>query len=92
MVGRPGILSHLKEHGFKTFPNIFDESYDDIEDNVERFNHIINQVEKLCNKGYDYIRDLYLESFDTILYNQKVLYDTKNNNFDKQFNKLIKDI
>ena len=86
------LLELLKEHGFKTFPNIFDESYDDIEDNVERFNHIINQVEKLCNKGYDYIRDLYLESFDTILYNQKVLYDTKNNNFDKQFNKLIKDI
>ena len=79
------------------FIGVFDEElkeddYDDIEDNVERFNHIINQVEKLCNKGYDYIRDLYLESFDTILYNQKVLYDTKNNNFDKQFNKLIKDI
>jgi hypothetical protein len=92
VVGRPGILSHLKEHGFKTFPNMFDESYDEIEDNVERLNYIINQVEKLCNKGYDYVRDLYLESFDTVLYNQKVLYDTKNNNFEKQFDKLIKDI
>jgi len=90
--GRPGILSHLHDIGFKTFPNMFDESYDEIEDNVERFNHIINQVEELCNRGYDYVRELYLESFNNVLYNQQIFIDRKNDSYGDKFNNLIKDI
>ena len=92
ILGRPGILSHLHDNGFKTFPNMFDESYDEIEDNVERFNHIINQVEELCNKGYDYVRDLYLESFDNVLHNQQVFMDKKDEQYDDVVDNLIKDL
>tara|TARA_B110000977_G_C11055147_1_gene483793 strand:+ start:846 stop:1922 length:1077 start_codon:yes stop_codon:yes gene_type:complete len=92
ILGRPGILSHLHDIGFKTFPNMFDESYDEIEDNVERFNHIINQVEEMCNKGYDYVRELYLESFNNVLYNQQIFIDRKNDSYEDKFNNLIKDI
>ena len=46
---------------------MFDESYDDIQDNKKRFDFIMNEVQTLCDKGLDVVRELYLESFDNIL-------------------------
>ena len=38
----------------------------------------MNEVQTLCDKGLDVVRELYLESFDNILHNQKVLMKIKN--------------
>jgi hypothetical protein len=88
---RPGLLSYLHDNGFKTFPDMFDESYDEIEDDLERFNFIINQIDILCNKGYDYIKKLYLESFDNLLYNQQIFINRKNIVYADVLNNLIKE-
>ena len=40
MVGAPGTLEHLKNLGYKTFSDFWDESYDKIEDPTDRLQHI----------------------------------------------------
>jgi hypothetical protein len=49
MVGRPGFLSLLKNCGYKTFHPFIDETYDIIEDDYERMNHINNEIVRLNN-------------------------------------------
>lgn len=45
--GHVGYLHHLRLLGYKTFNNIWDESYDDIEDETQRILKIRELVEKL---------------------------------------------
>ena len=61
----------LKSFGFKTFPHIFDESYDEIENKVKRHKHLVNEVERICPLTEDEKHQLYLESIPTIKYNQE---------------------
>ena len=44
IVGAKHSLKYLKERGFDTFGDIFDESYDEIEDSNERLDIILNTV------------------------------------------------
>tara|TARA_B100000287_G_scaffold433998_1_gene497199 strand:+ start:4832 stop:6154 length:1323 start_codon:yes stop_codon:yes gene_type:complete len=67
----PGSLNILHSFGFKTFPNVFDESYDEIEDYVKRHKFLVNEVERICSLSEDEKHQLYLESIPTIKYNQK---------------------
>jgi len=66
LVGGAGSLDILHSFGFKTFPNIFDESYDEIEDNVTRHKHLVNEVERICSLSEDE-----KQSIPTIKYNQE---------------------
>ena len=47
VVGTSGVLRHLQEFGFKTYGDIFDESYDQIEDDVQRWEAVLAEVVKL---------------------------------------------
>lgn len=44
-----GSLHYLRELGFKTYNSIWDESYDNIQDNDERFDCIMYQVKQLVH-------------------------------------------
>ena len=59
IAGNKGILKYLKKIGFATFPNFFDESYDDIENRWERFEFIIKEIDKILSKSPEEVRDLY---------------------------------
>lgn len=48
MFSNAGFLRDLRNSGFKTFGTIIDESYDDIEDNHERWTRAMQQCEWLC--------------------------------------------
>ena len=71
LVGGAGSLGILHSFGFKTFPNIFDESYDEIEDPVTRHKHLVNEVERICSLTEDEKHQLYLESIPIIKHNQE---------------------
>jgi hypothetical protein len=45
--GQPQILKYLKELGFETFNNLFDESYDTIDNNNVRLDTIIKNIKHL---------------------------------------------
>ena len=49
LLGRPGSLVELRKSGYKTFSPYIDEKYDEIVDNVERFEFIVNEIKRLCN-------------------------------------------
>jgi|SRR6056300_246644 len=73
VVGLPGTLSLLREHGFLTFPQIIDESYDSIEDDTERLNACLREIDKLLSLNIHELKDLY-ESINPILeHNRKLV-------------------
>ena len=47
ILGQKGSLKFLHELGFKTFPFLFDESYDNIDDYNLRFRAITSQIKKI---------------------------------------------
>jgi len=68
----PYSLKRLREHGFKTFPMLFDESYDDITDNTKRFNKIFSEIERVCNLPLEVLKEKYDEALEVVKHNQQV--------------------
>jgi hypothetical protein len=89
--GNPFSLKFLKEMGFQTFPEFFDESYDEVEDEDVRLSLIVDNVQRLCSKELDEIHDMYQSVKPKLWYNYNLLnqlyYDDK---FINEFLKLWK--
>lgn len=67
----PGFHGYLKELGFKLYTEIFDYSFDNIENDVKRAEAIITQINTLHNtRSYN---DMYTQLKSKIEYNQKHL-------------------
>ena len=49
LASTPFCLQALRELGYKTFHPFIDETYDTIEDDMERINAVIAEVERLCS-------------------------------------------
>jgi hypothetical protein len=75
MVSNPGVLKHLKSMGFKTFPEFFDESYDEIENPTERMNIIVNEIKKICSLSLEELHDRYYNIFDKLEHNRNRLIE-----------------
>jgi len=82
-------LKKLKELGFKTFDSIWDESYDNEKDNVNRILKIFDLIDEIstwdiaeCNKTYKSVLDI-------CIYNRNHLYDMYD---DDEFGKILKKI
>ena len=83
-------LNRLHELGFKTFPELFDESYDNIFDPKERYNKIFSNILNVCNMTENKLNDLYHSVLvDKVKYNQQLYlnYDRKSlfNTFMRKF-------
>lgn len=57
MFAGAGMLKFIRNEGFKTFDGIIDESYDDIEDDQQRWAAAFEQVKKLCNMDQQQVLD-----------------------------------
>lgn len=88
--GNPHTLKRLKQLGFETFPEFFDESYDAIIDNDKRLQKIVENVQHLCNKSLDEIHSMYIKVIPKLEKNHKMLLTFYNNNV--LYKKLIKAI
>ena len=73
--GNPNTLSELRKLGFETFPEFFDESYDTIENEVERLSMILNNVERVCNLSIEELHRLYNSVQGKLLHNRNLLTD-----------------
>ena len=65
-----GWLKLLKKYGFETFPEWFDESYDEIEDPDVRFRFIQKEIRRLCNMSNEYLSELYESVKDKLIHNK----------------------
>jgi hypothetical protein len=64
MASTAGNLAYLRSQGFETFPELFDESYDDIADWQARMRRIV-----------EIVRDFDLASLDQVSVQQKIKYN-----------------
>ena len=71
LAATPGSLQMFRDFGFKTFPELFDESYDEIENHTERLRFIMNQVHTIIKMDENKFIDKIKESYQTVAYNQK---------------------
>lgn len=49
LLARPGTISELQRCGYKTFSPYIDESYDSIQDDAERLDAVVKEIERLSN-------------------------------------------
>ncbi len=49
IAGSAGTLKYLRSVGYETFPELFDESYDEEVDSNKRIQMIIKQIQRACN-------------------------------------------
>ena len=86
LAGNPFSLRFLQKLGFKTFPHIFDESYDTKLCKVSRFDHISNELHKFCSLSLQDVEKLKNDNKDILDYN----YEHLVKNFDCTFNLIPK--
>jgi hypothetical protein len=76
--GQCGILNFLKQNGFETFENLFDETYDEVTDANIRLNMIYNNVldfkkikyDKLTSEKLQHNKNLF---FDDVIVKEKII-------------------
>lgn len=81
VLGNYGTLKKLREWGFKTYPEFFDESYDLIESGDERIKFIFNEVKRLCNMDIEELKDKYKSVIWKIKYNRNIMKNFKEDKF-----------
>lgn len=69
IVGNSGSLRTLRKRGFFTFPEIFDESYDEIGDDHERMRRVMSEIKRLSEKPIDEIHQMYVDVYPKLKYN-----------------------
>jgi hypothetical protein len=73
IVGTKGSLKYLRSYGFRTFESIWDESYDDAEDDVriERIASLLRSLDELSPEGK---QDLFEQCHEVIEHNWNHFY------------------
>ena len=71
MVGAPGVLKFLKDIGFKTFGDYWDESYDDILLHDDRLVKVCNTIESICAMSIDQMKLMYTDMIPILKHNRE---------------------
>jgi hypothetical protein len=89
VLSSPRYLLEFKKLGFKTYDSIFDESYDNIEDNSDRLINILSQIKQICKLKLTEVDELYKSVLDICIYNRNHLFSMKNIN---EIDNILKEI
>jgi len=73
IVGRPGTLKYLRQLGFKTFSDFWDESYDTIQENDKRMEVVYDLITKLLNLSNQEWDDMYNKLIPILEHNREKL-------------------
>jgi len=72
VAGSKGFHKILTELGFKLYDELFDYSFDDIEDTEERYDLIAQNINKYVDKTPQELKALYDSVFEKCVYNKKI--------------------
>ena len=75
IVGRPGTLKYLKQLGFKTFSDFWDEGYDEIESNSDRMEAVYKIIKELLDKSTEDWDLMYEQLFPILEWNRTKLLE-----------------
>jgi hypothetical protein len=81
VIGNYGTLRHVKKLGFETYPELFDESYDLIENPKDRLEFILDEIERLCNMDKNELEKIYKSVVWKIEHNRKIMVDFEEDEF-----------
>jgi len=99
IIGSKGTLKYLKSLGYKTFDKWWDESYDLIDDEYDRIDCVISQLETLSTKSNQELIDMKSEMMEILQHNMDLFktqvikrYSWSGNDFELDNTKPILDI
>ena len=80
----PGCLQYLRDQGYETFPEMFNESYDKMSSLKQRYAHIMNEVERLCAMDINQLNSIYKKIVPKLKHNREhfLKKDTRQNFMD----------
>ena len=78
IIGGPYSLQYLHELGFKTFGDFIDESYDNEENHVKRFETILKNVDYIANLNVRERIELFKETKEICEYNYRHIVNNQN--------------
>jgi hypothetical protein len=70
ILGPGGILQSLRNFGFETFDNLFDESYDLESDWVKRLDCLVDNVKQFKKQSYDTLTQQKIQHNHALFFNQ----------------------
>lgn len=73
--GQPGTLGYLHELGFETYPNLFDESYDNNLDQESRLAQVIKNIKNFKQDTYDAETQARMRHNNALFYNRYRVLD-----------------
>lgn len=85
-----GALANLQELGFETFGDIFDESYDQIQNPRLRFEHLLREVRRICALDNAILADMTTRITPRLQHNYNHFWHTLPELYDAEM-KLVKD-
>lgn len=77
LLGCANNLAYLKEYGFKTFDRWWDESYDSIENPVERLQAVGEIIKQICNYSLEELTEMLHEMEEVLEYNYNRFYSNE---------------
>ena len=76
-LGSYGVLKYMRSMGYQTFPELFDESYDDIINHTDRLLAVVDSVEKACKIDDKEFHDIYCREIIPKVYHNRELANSK---------------
>lgn len=74
MFGAHGTITHLRNLGYRTFDHVIDHSYDEIENNTQRWNSAYQEFQRLMTVD---LHQLYLDCEQDLKHNQDLFLSLK---------------
>ena len=84
VLGNYGTLKTLREWGFETYPELFDERYDLIKSGDDRIKFIFEEVKKLCFMDIEELKEIYKSVIWKIEHNRNIMKNFKEDKFIKE--------
>ena len=88
-LGSYGVLKYMRSMGYKTFPELFDESYDNIINHTDRLLAVVDSVEKVCKMDEKEFHNIYCKEIIPKVIHNRELANSKELK-EKIWNKFIK--
>jgi len=77
IIGQPRTLEVLREWGFDTFDDVFDNSYDLEDDMFKRIEMVLQQMEIINQLSPEELKEKTLELKDRLVYNKNRYFSTE---------------
>jgi len=91
LVGNTKMLEYVRDKGFETYSELFDESYDLIENPKDRLDFVLDEVERVCNMDVKELEKIYKSVLWKVEHNRNVMLNFKDDEFAYKYFKRIRE-